>query len=147
MPDDASFPLSDEREEAFAREFAVNGNAAQAWMNATGGQPKYAHANGSKWARKLSARLEFLKQEAERLSKTPEFRAAADEKQRPVLLELIEKREILAEIARTGDKDSDRINAIKADNDLASHGSEAQANDALSAAATAALDRIFGPPA
>lgn len=138
MPEDS--PLIDEREETFAREFALNGNATQAWMVATGKTSNCANVNGCKWATKtrIAARIGWFKSEAAKISQ---------EKAGIALLTLIEKRELLAEIARDGEKDSDRINAIKADNDLASHGSEASAYDALSQAATAALDRIFGPPA
>jgi hypothetical protein len=47
------------------------------------------------------------------------------------VLTLKEKRQITAQIARTGDKNADRLNAIKVDNDLAGDGSEAKGAGAL----------------
>jgi hypothetical protein len=49
------------------------------------------------------------------------------------VLTLIEKRQITAQIARTGEKDSDRLKAIQVDNDLAGEGSEAKGQGALAA--------------
>ena len=121
---DPSKPLPDARHEAFAVHYAVNGNAAQAWQHCTGGDGSHADANGSKWLKRgsIPARIEWLKAEAER-----RLQKKAEKEQAPVLLTLMRKRTILAQIAETGGKDADRISAIKADNDLAGEGSEAKA--------------------
>ncbi len=108
--------------------YAVNGNAAQAWQHATGGSSDHSNANGSKWLKlgSIPVRIEWLKEEAER-----RLRKKADKEQAPILLTLMRKRTILAQIAEVGGKDADRIAAIKADNDLAGDGSEAKAADTL----------------
>ena len=128
MKNDPSKPLPDARHEAFAAHYAVNGNAAQAWLASGGDNPGTADVQGSKWIKRggIPARIEWLKAEAER-----KLRKKADKEQAPVLLTLMRKRTILAQIAELGGKDADRIAAIKADNDLAGEGSEAKAADTL----------------
>ncbi len=119
-----SEPLEGEGHEAFAAHFAVHGNASQAWLLATGGMPHHANANGSKWAKKgsIAARVAWIKNAADEL-----LRQKADKKNRAIVLTVARKREILCDIAEDGEKDSDRINAIKEDNDMAGEGATAGA--------------------
>lgn len=148
--DDPSRPLRKEKHEAFATHYAVNGNAAQAWLAATAGNPAHSDVNGSKWKSNgsIRARVAWLKAEAERL-----LSAKHDDQQRPVLLTIMEKRQFCARLLRAKatelPADSDlwqgieqgkeglkfrlpsKLDAIKLDNDLAGDGSDAAAADAL----------------
>lgn len=118
---DASQPLANARHERFACELAKGCSQDDAYCKA-GYKPDRGHAarlaaNGSVLARK-----EWLQKQA-----------AGDD-----VLTLAEKRRIAADIARKGDKDADRLNAIKVDNDLAGDGSEANKE------ATVVIVRIGG---
>lgn len=163
MVQDPSRPLKKATHEAFAVHYAQNGNAAAAWVHATAGNTAHSDGNGSKWLKtaSISARVEWLKAEAARIAKEKE-----DEQTMTAVLTIVEKRRFLARVVRaklkeepaesdlwqeveiTGDKVKkkmpDKLRAIALDNDLAGDGSEAKANDALSAAAIETLDRIFG---
>ena len=68
MSETGQKPLKNERHESFAVHYAVNGNAAQAWLAAGGDNPKQADVNGSKWSKRgsIPARIKWLKAEAAR---------------------------------------------------------------------------------
>ena len=61
---------------------------------------------------------------AEILAEIQRIRGKAEEKAGGAVMDLIEKRLILAQIARGGEKDSDRISAIRTDNELGPDGSD-----------------------
>lgn len=97
--------LKNVRHEAFAAAYAVCGNAAEAYRQA-GYTGKDADSHGARLMGNdsIQARIEEIR-------KTANAAGSA-------VLTLIEKRELLAKIARRSEKDSDRISAIKVDNDM-----------------------------
>lgn len=142
-------PLPKGKQEVFAQHLAANGNASAAWLAATGGNPAYSDANGSKWAGKTAvmARVVWLRSAAE-----SHLRQKGEAESRAVFLSIAEKREKLARIARACPSEAgpdnpdsiaimtkagpfftfpDKIQAMKLDNDLAGDGSDAGAADAL----------------
>lgn len=157
-PIDPSRPLPDEKHEAFAAHFAVNGNAAAAWVHATAGNPAHSDANGSKWRKigSITARVAWLKAEAKRRQDAEDAKA-----NEAVFLSLAEKRKFAARLVRVnvaeldlkkdGDllagidrvdgsqgevgvlklKLSDKLRAIQIDNDLAHEGAQAEGLDAM----------------
>lgn len=110
---DGSQPLANSRHERFACELAKGASQSQAYRLA-GYEAGDANANGSRLTANdsIQQRVLWLKKKA----------ATGD------ILTMTEKREIAAQIARTGEKDSDRLAAIRVDNDLAGDGSEANAD-------------------
>ena len=110
---DGSQPLANSRHERFACELAKGASGSQAYRLA-GYEGGDANAKGSRLAANgsIQQRVIWLKRQS----------ATGD------ILTMIEKREIAAQIARTGEKDSDRLAAIRVDNDLAGDGSEANAD-------------------
>lgn len=98
MKEPGSQPLAKEAHEAFAAHFALNGNAAAAWVHATAGDPAHSDANGSKWKRISSIidRVRWLRAEAER-----RLEKKVEKQQAPLLLSLMEKRQFLARVVRS----------------------------------------------
>lgn len=112
--DDASKPLKNARHERFACELAKGSKITAAYrLCGLKGDRRDASKLGQ--IPDIQARVAWLK-----------AKAASD-----TVLSITEKREICAKIARGGEKDADRLNAIKVDNDLAVDGAEAGANKAL----------------
>jgi hypothetical protein len=107
-------PLPDAQHERFACLLAKGTGVSAAYVLAG---YKESPASATRLSKKVNvaARVEWLQKQA----------ATGD------VLDLAEKRRITAEIARTGDKNADRLNAIKVDNDLAGDGSEAKGQGAL----------------
>jgi hypothetical protein len=99
----------------FAEGIALGLNATEAYVAA------YPNAKPSEAAKNTSrmTKNDEIREEVERL------RRKAEEAAGGVVLTLVEKRTILAQIARGGERDGDRINAIKADNDLGGDGADA----------------------
>lgn len=62
---DPKEPLPDAEHEKFAQLFATECSAAEAWRQATKGDPTHSDANGAKWAVKgsIPERVAFLKKE------------------------------------------------------------------------------------
>lgn len=111
---DPSKPLQDAQHERFACELAKGCSQDEAYELA-GYARHRSSASRLRTNANVSQRVEWLKQQA----------AKGD------ILEMIEKRQICAQIARGGEKDSDRLKAIQVDNDLAGEGSEAKGAGAL----------------
>jgi len=109
-------PLPDAQHERFACELAKGCSQDEAYALA-GFSRNRGNACRLKANESVTARVAWLQQQA-----------ASDD-----VLTLIEKRQITAQIARTGEKDSDRLKAIQVDNDLAGEGSEAKGQGALAA--------------
>ena len=107
-------PLADAQHERFACELAKGASATAAYRVA-GYKPHRSAASRLLANVNVSARVAWLKEQA----------AVGD------VLTMAEKRRIAAEIARTGARNADRLNAIKVDNDLAGDGSEAKGIGAL----------------
>ena len=107
---DGSTPLTNSRHERFACELAKGASQSEAYRLA-GYEAGDANANASRLTANdsIQKRVLWLKKKA----------ATGD------ILTMQEKREIAAQIARRGEKDSDRLAAIRVDNDLASDGAEA----------------------
>lgn len=99
----------------FAEGIALGLNATDAYVAA---YPASTRVAASPNAARL-IRNDKVLEEVERL------RRKAEEAAGGVVLTLVEKRTILAQIARGGERDGDRINAIKADNDLGGDGADA----------------------
>lgn len=116
MNHDPSLPLKNARHEKFALKVAEGKSATEAYRLAGYGA-KDADTAGPR----LSGNVGIQKRVAH-LQKKAETRT---------VLTITRKREILCDIAEDGRKDCDRVNAIKADNDLAKHGAEAGALNAL----------------
>ena len=89
-------------------------NATDAYVAA------YPNAKPSEAAKNTSrmTKNDEIREEVERL------RRKAEEAAGGVVLTLVEKRTILAQIARGAEKDNDRIAAIRADNELGPDGSD-----------------------
>ncbi|MBP9903424.1 MAG: hypothetical protein KBH45_18335 [Verrucomicrobia bacterium] len=119
---DGSKPLENPRYERFALLVAsgeMTASAAYREAVSNRGTDKNSWESASKLAAKVAPRIEFLKAKA-----TKKAEQIADD----VVMSMVEKRLIAAEIARNKDeKASDRISACKLDNDLAGDGSEAAA--------------------
>lgn len=113
---DPSKPLQDAQHERFACELAKGASAAEAYRLA-GYKPHRSAASRLFANVNVFARVQWLKEQA----------ATGD------ILEMKEKRQICAQIARGGEKDSDRLKAIQVDNDLAGEGSEAKGAGAIAA--------------
>lgn len=114
-------PLSNPRHERFALLLASGeASAAEAYRSEISQRASKAtvETEGPKLARspQVALRIEWLKSQVAEKAKEQ-----ADE----VILSMVEKRKICAQIARAGEKDSDRLKAIQVDNDLAGDGSEA----------------------
>jgi hypothetical protein len=99
----------------FAEGIALGLNATDAYVAA---YPASTRVAASPNAARL-IRNDKVLEEVDRL------RLKAEEAAGGVVLTLVEKRTILAQIARGGERDGDRINAIKADNDLGGDGADA----------------------
>ena len=112
---DPSKPLANSRHEAFALAWAKDKSAAEA-LRAAGYADQPANAKRMTNNDQIKARKEWLQRQTA-------TKMTMDE---------AEKREILAGIARSPDeRATDRIAAIRADNDLAGEGSEAKANEGV----------------
>lgn len=113
MNHDPSQPLPNPRHEAFARAVGFGASAAAAYRaNYPDASAATAETEGPALARspQTALRVAWYREAAEQVA-----RQEADD----AVLCLAEKRRICAEIARRGDKNADRINAIKVDNDMA----------------------------
>lgn len=112
---DPSKPLANSRHEEFAKAWAKGSSAAES-LRAAGYADVPANAKRMTNNDQIKARKEWLQRQ---------MATAAT-------MEGAEKREILASIARNpAERASDRIAAIRADNDLAGEGSQAKSDDAL----------------
>lgn len=113
-PEPGSEPLDNARHERFACELAAGCTKDEAYVKA-GFERHESNCSRLSGNERVLERVKWLKLQA----------------QDDTVLTLKEKRQIAAQIARQGEKDADRLGAIKVDNDLAVHGSEAKAADAV----------------
>jgi len=112
---DPSQPLANARHEEFAKAWAKGSSAAES-LRAAGYADVPANAKRMTNNDQIKARKAWLQRQTATAS----------------TMEGAEKREILANIARNPkERASDRIAAIRADNDLAGDGSHAKSDDAL----------------
>lgn len=114
---DPSQPLQNARHELFAQAWAKGGSGSDAYAEA-GYDAKNAESNATRLMGNdgIKARRDWLQSQAAT----------------GTVLTIQRKREILREIAEDGEKDCDRINAIKADDNLAGDGAEAGAQASMS---------------
>mgnify|MGYP000874315646 CR=1 FL=1 len=113
---DPSRPLENARHELFAQAVARGLSDSEAYREAGyKGEEPNKRSSEIRANPGISERVEWLQKQG----------ATA------TVLTIQRKREILFKIAEGGEKDSDRISAIKADNDLAGDGAEAAAQASL----------------
>jgi hypothetical protein len=113
---DGSKPLENSRHERFACELAKGLSQSAAYVAA-------GYEDNRQAASRLGTNVDVLKR-----SEWIKRQAASGD-----VLTIAEKRKITAQIARAGEKDTDRLKAIQVDNDLAGDGAEAKGQSALAA--------------